>query len=671
MNQPTNISFNSLSLRQTLCLLFVLIIITLPIFYLWQSTLGLKASFFLLPSKVPFSVDRVLTLNYTHITKLQAPYWRHWSIDQDGFPQTHVQPYVIFTGYLDTPTAFSSNPSITLTASPTIRATLDSKVIVPNQPTNIKPGIHPLHIEFQPTDNQVQLQLALQHQSKSSVLINPLYLYPSTSAISTRQTTSPILIILLCTQLVLMVFVLTHYRYRLTRILSQPKVLLLAIFIFGSLLRIHQYDFYPPLHETEDEQGLAWHGISLVSQGIPRSWLFADYFNPTQVYPDTNLKFVNWFGEPFWIGQPYFDNPPFVPFLVGIVSRIAGITNIFNSKLWVARLIPLGFSLANIFLIYFYTNQLYHSKRLSLLASFFYAFTPLIIVSNRLLKEENILACLFLLIGIFVHKYLTTNRPNHIYITSIVSGLAFLSKETSLAAILTVILLLLSQHKFKAVYQYLLGLLPFIGFYFFYGLPWDLHLLFASIKLNSTKTLNLVSWIRFITNRQGSATNSFAFFFYPLMLIGLFSVGKKLDSFSRTLTSIYILIMGALIYGTAWGFFGWYKTALYPFFTLALALVFRPLFNQKTQDRTQTRLFFFLYTIVFSIFYPLTLLHLADSKRIIYGIAILGFLYIFTPQLLPQLKHRRFSFLLLILFVLFSTSTILFQDRLYFINLPF
>jgi len=108
--------------------------------------------------------------------------------------------------------------------------------------------------------------------------------------------------------------------------------------------------------------------------------------------------------------------------------------------------------------------------------------------------------------------------------------------------------------------------------YFFYGLPWGWHYQWLSFQVNTHKIMDVVSWLRLFTDQSGAAINSFAFFFYPLMLFNLFLVSPKLDKFSQLITSTYLILMGALIYGTGWGFFGWYKTALYPFLAIGMGV---------------------------------------------------------------------------------------------------
>jgi len=611
-------------------------------------------------------------INFVSLLRLRGPYWSYWSTRRDGFPENEVRPEVNWSGYMN----LREETTVEMVGPVTATAMIDGQMVTATRSAMMAAGIHEVKVDYEYQSEGDELMLMANKQP-----VTPLALYPDQVSIGRRSGYELILVVGV---MVIMGGLIWGWRrentrQELLRVVMEPRVWVVVIMLVGAILRLYQHDLYPPLHETEDEQGLAWHGISLLTTGTPTSWLFYDYFNPKQVYTPDRLQSLKWFGADFTLGTPYFDNPPVMPILLGLVSVAAGAKTIFDSHLEVIRLIPIMFGVVNIWLVYVWGERVLKSKKIGLAAAFFYSLTPLIVVANRVVKEENMLATFFLLIGLAVYEYVKNKRGRYLVWAGVWSGLAFLTKETSVVGLIAAAVMVWQWPKKWQVKELLkwpiikllMVMAPFVVFYFVYGIGWSLGYQWASFEVNTHKILDVVSWLRLFTDHHGAAIGSFAFFFYPLMLINLFISSSKMDKFSQLTVSLYLLLMGALIYGTDWGFFGWYKTAVYPFLALAMGItVVEGMMKTDEVGNYLQRLMVPLVTIIAGSYYPLVRWNLTGNKVVVYAITLVSLVYVLVPHVDRKLRYGV-TYGLLVMFAVSSVVTIVFQEQFYFMGLKF
>jgi len=180
---------------------------------------------------------------------------------------------------------------------------------------------------------------------------------------------------------------------------ERPRLALAGIVLLAAILRFHDYALVPFHHETADEYQHAWEGWHLLHEGTPAAWsTFPD------AYPADQTRDFRWFGDRYILVRPYFDHPPLFSIPVGLICSLAGARTFLDCSLPVMRLVPILLSLFGVVLLHRLARAYGAGERGALLACLVYATVPVIVLAQRLVKAESLLAILFMAAMIAVRE---------------------------------------------------------------------------------------------------------------------------------------------------------------------------------------------------------------------------------------------------------------------------
>ena len=182
------------------------------------------------------------------------------------------------------------------------------------------------------------------------------------------------------------------------------RVLVVAIFLVAAGLRLHHLTDFPALGRTADEYAWTWSGMTLLNQGMPRSWSWMPAYG--------NVRVSTWHGADYRIVQPWFDHPPLYPLYVGAFMRAAGFRQIFYISERVMRLSGLPL-LAAAFFLFFLVARRVADETHALVALAFWAVAPTAAWNGRLVMAEALILPLALAGWYALQRYAASERASH------------------------------------------------------------------------------------------------------------------------------------------------------------------------------------------------------------------------------------------------------------------
>lgn len=163
----------------------------------------------------------------------------------------------------------------------------------------------------------------------------------------------------------------------------------LGLFIFLSLLRIHEYERTPEAVHAE-ELLFGWSGLHLVEYGRPRSWSALDY-------PDEYIYFDGVMGDPngLHLGakvvDPWLDEPPLFSLMLGWISHWYGDDPMMVIPASHMRIPTVLASLVTLGLIGVIAGR-WFGYWTGILAMLIYGSSPVMVFGSRLAVPENLMA---------------------------------------------------------------------------------------------------------------------------------------------------------------------------------------------------------------------------------------------------------------------------------------
>lgn len=253
---------------------------------------------------------------------------------------------------------------------------------------DLGPGAYDLYVALDSGDSGLSVPLALLTPSGSLFAVPPSWLAaPSADAAAALPSTGTTRLLWLA----LILAIAGTMRAVARRVPPRSDVLFTAVGIAGILvlaidLRLGWLGEIPFFGETMDEFDLAWAGWGLQKYGVPFGWFFDDG-------PYSRGHVSQMFGEAFMIISPNLHRPPLYPLLVSMSGTVDPSLTMQEQRLGAIRLLPLLLSVLTIPLVYWIARRL-GGRIAGWCAALFYATTPLIVLSNRLNKEDNLVAFL-------------------------------------------------------------------------------------------------------------------------------------------------------------------------------------------------------------------------------------------------------------------------------------
>ncbi len=348
-----------------------------------------------------------------------------------------------------------------------------------------------------------------------------------------------------------------------------------AIVLLGTSLRVYQYNLIPVYNETWDEFLLGWMGWSFLKYGIPVGWSWLGG------YGDWSSIYMRWFDNILQVVSPAMHQPPLFSILIGAVSILSGAEKLSQITVSSLRVLPVIFSSATIFLIYFFMKDRF-GKGSALLAALLFAVIPTIVVSGRLAKGENMLSFFLMLSLISYGRSIDSPGWKRSLPVGIFMGLACLVKFTALSLLTGMCFLYIFRRKWKcAVTVFLTGSF-FASLYFVYGalIDWGMFVRAFNSQREMVSLLDVP--VKMIL--QPKVTD---FIFYDGGLLFLwvsvvclaFLDNRRIARDIGVIFAFYFLAISVNVWSNL--NFGWYRIPLYPLLCISGGVVLNELFKTK------------------------------------------------------------------------------------------
>lgn len=417
-------------------------------------------------------------------------------------------------------------------------------------------------------------------------------------------------------------------------------ILLTVITFTGLLLRLIDYDRVPPFGVTQDEFAYPWAGMSLIQTGIPTSW---SWFGS---YPKRDI--VVYWEATYPLVSPWLEKPPLYSLIAGGWVLANGAKDLFDVRLSVLRVLPITISFFTIILVGLLAKNFFGEK-VALISTILYATVPTIVMSNRLSLVENLLTPIVL-----AALYLF---PSRIFLIAFLCALAVLTKNIGIVLPLMLILILITQRKWRDIL--IIGTLVFLSAL--------VHPLMGAYY-NWNLFINVIAQYQEIHALSGFPELVSTIFRFPIvghqwdkifpegpMLAGyilLFSSPfwlKAKNSLPFLLFPLaYVLVLALLESGgTLYSYFGWHVYPLFPFMMILLAKVLYDFW----QDPEAFKSIFFYLLIGFST--VRLFIMIAPNLLNTWQLPLFLLSVVFLSSFLLKLKLRRILFLGLFLVFLF------------------
>ncbi|AAC07253.1 ArnT family glycosyltransferase [Aquifex aeolicus] len=162
--------------------------------------------------------------------------------------------------------------------------------------------------------------------------------------------------------------------------------------------------------------------------------------------------------QPTILGDPYYNKPPLFNWFIIISSKF------FGWDIVTARAVSVFFTLANAFLIYFFSSKVLKNKEKALLSSvFFITFADVLFWYGWLAEIDVTLSFFVTLLFIQIYKLWEEGKPIYYYTSALLTGLIFMIKGFPAFAFYGLSLISLSI--FKRDFKVLLNFHAFASYF--------------------------------------------------------------------------------------------------------------------------------------------------------------------------------------------------------------
>ncbi len=345
----------------------------------------------------------------------------------------------------------------------------------------------------------------------------------------------------------------------------------LLIALLGYFLRMQEFYFFPPVGDTQDELKAVFNGINLIQTGRPKSWSWLTEYGESKVVHIRNSEFK--------LVDPWLDEPPLFSLISGRYALSKGMTVLESVDAGAMRWPMLKLAALNIFLLFLLIYLLRNIYE-ALLGAVIFATEPTMVIGSRLPISENMITMVALTSLVLLTLYLRKTHWLILILVAVIGSSAFLMKTTGIFVPVTLIILLLAFHKFKA--GIIVGCFMFLSIliWIFYGMHYDWNLFLKLLPVFSGRELTSPNMIinLFEVFRIGEKAMSVdGWMIWGWICVVAYSFLKNNDN-----KNLLSRIMLPVAVGTYLTFFtimsghmkGWYRFPFYPFLSWAIAAVF-------------------------------------------------------------------------------------------------
>lgn len=445
------------------------------------------------------------------------------------------------------------------------------------------------------------------------------------------------------------------------------KVIVIGLIIayLGYFLRLQQFNWFPPPNDTYDELKGVFNGISLLTEGKPKSWSWYETYGN---FPTVHIR-----NAEFRIVEPWFEEPPLFSLIMGGYAISKGMDGLDKVDTGAMRWPMLKIAALDIFILFLIVYLL---KGLieAIIAGLLYATIPTFVLGSRLPISENMITTVMLISLLLLILYTKSQKNIFLIPMAALGSSAFLMKQTGVFVPVALIILLLALKKFKASFIVGLVLLILIIGWFLYGYYYDWSLFLQMMIVQSGRELfmpsQVINLFRFFRiGESAMAPDGWIIWGWISIVVYSLFISKKQDTLSRLMLPITIssyLIFFSIMSGHNKG---WYRFPFYPFLAWASAAFFIEIVKNP---KLLTTLFFISIPVSSSYIYG-TGEHLWSKLEIkLYQASLL--LLIAVPVLYELVNTPTFKKVVqgiligaLIVAIIYNIRTIVsFQDRFWY-----
>jgi len=565
---------------------------------------------------------------------LRQPFYQHWNLRTLGIPSALPPFQVRWTGLLHS--AEAGRYRFHVEAAGRVRLLLDGRPLSPEDgkeaegsAADLSSGWHTLDLTYRRSDEEPRIRLLWEVPGTGSRVVVPRSaLLPSRALLSTRLPVAGAGVALAGGWLAALGWIWRRRREAgsLGWFVERHRhgVALAAILVLGLALRLHQYDLIPFQNETADEYQHGWEGWSLLHEGTPRAWTFYPW-----IYSREEVVPFSWFGAPYYLARPYFDHPPGFSLLVGGVSTLLGADQMLDCTLWRMRLVPIFLGLLTIYLVARSGWSLLGSPLAGTLGALLYATLPTIVLGNRLVKAENLLAPLLLLQALWLERYIREGRRGDLLRIAAAGFGAIWAKATGVAVPAVALLLLGASRRWKGVTVVGATAAAAVLAYLAYGALYGWGTFTTVLGLQASKVvavrtlLDLAGISRIVELQFGTG-------WYLWLVIA--AAWMALGPHRRVLAPLGLYFLVVCLTADTRGVYGWYRLPLYPFLCLAGG----KFLSEWWEERDLSRAFLFAVTALATTFYHLLPAAAERSRPAVWAVFVICCAAPLVDLLLPS-----------------------------------
>lgn len=362
------------------------------------------------------------------------------------------------------------------------------------------------------------------------------------------------------------------------REVASPRLRLLLpilVFVAALALRLVGLGQNPHRHATDDEFHYLWAGMSLLETGVPTSW------SRLAGAREAWVGRIDWQGSHLQIVRPALDHPPLFSLLAGIAGKLSGAQPMQlrsvegrTQKLWDVdlgrvRLLPVLLFAVTFWSLFLLVYTAY-GYPVAVVSTLLYGFIAHIVIHNRLLVADNLIAPLFVLSLCVTQLYLkgTLSRRNFGFFVTAALAAAVLSKLPALSCVLAVAAMLLAGGKLRDVVFPLGGAAIGAALYVLYGAleGWST---FISVLLTHSNRFSGFDSLQGLILTQPLVGNDSS---SPLLFYGwLGAFALLLSERQNPLMAAFLAYLVGFIFLTpSNAIYGWYALPIYPFLCIGL-----------------------------------------------------------------------------------------------------
>jgi len=360
-------------------------------------------------------------------------------------------------------------------------------------------------------------------------------------------------------------------------------VLFFLVFLLSFGLRLWKYPFYP-LTANAEEYIFVWQGLSLIEKGVPITWSDLPVYSKDNIYWEGVAKNPTQKGE---LGvrliSPWLDQPPLFSLLVGSFYKLYNPENFTIISTYITRVPMLAISFFSLLFVYLLAKKLF-GYWLGILSLLVYGTVPIIVFGSRLVVPENLIALCYLVVLFLLLSYFETQKGWQRNLAIFLAGITGLFKPTGFLLVPFLAFLLWKKKSWKeGILVGVIGAILFFIPYFWYGFYFGKELFLRVLEYQSLRPAGWSSLTYFITNPGFSVE----VFLDGFLLVGFFSLafllfkkrgkGEEIVLFSFVYTLLTVIISGGRHDQLCW-----YRYPVYPFMSIAIALLLRDLILNPT-----------------------------------------------------------------------------------------